>query len=212
MNILGLRRSGNHAVINWILGHYDGAIHYNNCYIENNKITYGPKAIKVWPGPAKQKLYSFEDLTPEKLTEKIIILRDPFNTFASRFQRLLQDRNNFYYTVDKKMVNLWKNYATQNCLIINFNKWLKNLEYRKELSKNFGIFTDKNKNYISEFTLGSSFDNYKFQGKAQEMNLENRWRIFRRDKFYRRLVLDDPELHYLSKIKCEFAPDEKSLL
>jgi len=56
MNIFGLRRSGNHAITEWIAGHFAHALHHNDCVgwgeaaVANCEAEYGDVSQAVGPG------------------------------------------------------------------------------------------------------------------------------------------------------------------
>lgn len=103
INFIGMSRSGNHAVIRWILGHFQNAkvpIHfYNNTtpsFLEH--LNFIHKDLNSDPG--RVLLVSFEDVSlNEKFsnlssiaTHNIILIRDPLNLFASRLEGLGPNR------------------------------------------------------------------------------------------------------------------------
>lgn len=179
INFAGLRRSGNHAVIDWILEHCDSYTHYNNVVLENNIF----KADSV-NGNGEFKLASFEDYPLNYLPKgkTILLLRDPLNTFASRLQHLRnslsnielykdwREFGNFYSRlnmISKGAFDLWKQYARafveNEYICINYNKWFASKSYRKEISKKLNLkHTDKG--FFSkkghQFSGGSSFKNF----------------------------------------------------
>lgn len=213
--VFGMKRSGHHAIINWILNHYDSFIYYNNCIIKNNKLHYTEKngIIKNGTPPYEIKLLSFEDRKNinqssiksiskiKKPIKNILIIRDAYNNYASRFEKKINKSNanwvkNWHNYDD---VEIWKNYAKEfigetnylNAIKINYNLWFQDIEYRKEISKNFGVFTDKGFEEVPKFGNGSSFDYKKFDNHAQKMKVLERWKNFYNDSnYYKKIVLD----------------------
>jgi hypothetical protein len=138
-------------------------------------------------------LYSYEDYTPkmegrrdflssvfdpefEENREKylgrsehridVLVLRDPFNFFASRLKRAPEERKSV-----ELIANNWKRLARHAIAInaetkpgriaVNFNAWLKDVEYRKQLSRELlGVHDDSSMSDISALGGGSSFDHY----------------------------------------------------
>lgn len=108
---LGMRRSGNHLVINWIKKQSDGPfVFYNNIKLHEEPLQRHKREVRVGGLGPSRMLLSYEDLTPEPVLESrvgevlrryagdrpgaatvVAILRDPYNLFASRSQRW-QDR------------------------------------------------------------------------------------------------------------------------
>lgn len=193
----GIKRSGNHAIISWILGHFENSIHYNDCTVDkNSNIFYKTCEEPQTPQSNNfRKLVSFEDnlqsnnstikyigdlLPSSKL--RIIIIRDPYNTYASRIKlsEKLKIKSiswcnpEIWIDIAKEFLGI-TNYLNAS-LKINYNMWFKNKNYRKELSKNFGLFTDKNINLVYPDKIGSSFDDFKYNTEASKMSVIHRWK------------------------------------
>ena len=144
----------------------------------------------------------------------IIILRDPFNFFASRIK--LEEygiRSMHIHVVDEKtkklMIKFWKDYAKEflgytsylknNKVVVSYNRWFADENYKKELAKKLGLkyrfVPDK---FVSKYGPGSSFDGRKFDGRASQMKVMERWKLYKNIPFYRSIFKDD-ELMSLSK-------------
>ena len=220
IRVFGLKRSGNHAIINWILGMIP-----NNCVFINN--------LSGFKDPLKQKidgriinrnlkkedsiLYNYEDFNIAQLKNKpllpnncilrtqlhrkkfnVMILRDPYNMFASRLKTKKGGGRNIVIKNANKIRDRWCIYAKEylretnflgsDKVIVNFNKWFKEEEYRRKLSKVLGLdFSDKNLNIVSKYGSGSSFDNVIFNGNAQSMDILNRWQTITNNKIFKEL-------------------------
>lgn len=106
--LFGMRRSGNHLAINWILGQVPGcAVFYNNIRQKVHPFDVGMREFRVrFPNTRPKIILSYEDLTaaeimegplPEFLADRVsrhdvrvqtgVILRDPYNLFASRLKK-----------------------------------------------------------------------------------------------------------------------------
>lgn len=208
LRILGLQRSGNHAVIQWILEQHRGK---RACFLNNvrhgNHDPYatarqsycygfgvGQNAIAVRSTAKHVLIYSYEDdrrqmqegrsfLTSAYDDEfesnresyvgssqhrmDVVILRDPFNFFASRLKVL--DSLPGIITDLAVTKNDWKMLATHvlapdpspagEMLSVSYNEWFSNRRYRRELSKRLlGRFSDASLASVSGFGGGSSFD------------------------------------------------------
>lgn len=153
---LGLRRTGNHAVIDWLLAHHNEYTHYNNCTIQGDQIMVDPQEV-VQKGVGGLRLVSFEDIEIEAVESlagdrlKIILLRDLFNTFASRLQMVRNFVNNpdFKFTcldlISQRAFYYWRLYANQSAskqvrdtAFICFNRWLTDDYYRQIISRALG--------------------------------------------------------------------------
>jgi hypothetical protein len=168
-------------------------------------------------------LYNIEDILPSRLNNNdlekhhdswvgrsreifdVLIIRDPFNLFASRLKAgdVLTGIDN----VDE-IKSLWKYYAkeyldetnflSQNKITINFNQWFSSSHYRNVLADKLRLeFTDRGLEAV-RFGSWSSFDGSKFDGRAQEMQVLQRWKDFS-DHFFYKMIFDDKELLDLSE-------------
>ncbi|MEJ2249410.1 MAG: hypothetical protein P8Y70_11995 [Candidatus Lokiarchaeota archaeon] len=144
----------------------------------------------------------------------ILIIRDPFNLLASRIKS-----NDLKYKKDtlndpewilkyRSFLKLWKIHAKEFTGItnylgfkikINYNKWFKDKIYRKSISKSLNLeFTDKGLNLVPKTGGGSSFNGRIYNGSAQNMKIETRWKNFSDNLTFKKL-LDDPEIWNLSE-------------
>lgn len=106
--LFGMRRSGNHLAINWILGQVPGsAVFYNNIRQKAHPFDVGMREFRLrFPNTRPRIILSYEDLTaseimqgplPDFLADRAarhdvriqsgVILRDPYNLFASRLKK-----------------------------------------------------------------------------------------------------------------------------
>ncbi|MEO0376422.1 MAG: hypothetical protein AAF329_17730 [Cyanobacteria bacterium P01_A01_bin.17] len=179
-------------------------------------------------------LYSYEDQEIEKVTKAsferkhdlylgksdkrfdIIVMRDPFNLFASRLQsKPREDRPNFsmleVYSRRYNLPELWVSYAKEcldetsflknNKLFVNYNKWFFDIDYRKELSAQLQVkFTDDGLNDVSVSGRGSSFDGDKYAGEAHKMDVLNRWKLFADNPRYQELFKTEGVKEYATQL------------
>ena len=214
-----LKRSGHHAILNWLMSISNKPYcHYNNCRIVDDELYcyQVQRSSRIFRGTP---VLSFEDkeLKPlacsdivKNFKKRILILRDPYNTFASR----IRAKSNSEQSIWNKMwsnyldKNLWKTYAKEfagdtnylgDCIKINYNSWFTSKEYRDEISKPFGKSSDKQLNYIPPYGDGSSFDGLSLQNNAQNMKVISRWESFIDDKEFKEHIINDDEIKTLSK-------------
>lgn len=228
--VFGLRRTGNHAIINWICNQSIPSAHYNNCvhdpfgniqtsftkkfYLEDGICDNSNRKLDSF----KSVVFNFENQSIKEVTfglkllrlnmEKvryIVIVRDPFNLFASR----MRGSNG-----GGRFVDIWKSHV-QACMGnpdiigINFNKWFSEKIYREKLAKRLGLeFTDEGVDQVFWFGA-SSFDAKNFDGQAQKMKVLERWKEKPRSpelkEQYTRIV-SDPSVRELSKKYFNFLP------
>jgi len=210
--VFSMKRSGQHAIINWICEQSLSAIHFNSCLYKNDEIllanefyTYNKKFQKHIVGSKYNieehnlVVFNFEDKPVYDLRERknflfdakeitSTIVRDPFNLISSRMKSYGNPRWN---------KDIWKNHILYNGEVINYNEWCKNKGYRKNLILNLGFeFTDNGYDDI-EGRAGSSFDMKKYHGKASKMKTSERWKLYTNNKSYRSVF--DNEIKNISK-------------
>ncbi|HHP7232207.1 MAG TPA: hypothetical protein ACFCUY_15270 [Xenococcaceae cyanobacterium] len=128
----------------------------------------------------------------------LIILRDPWNLFASMLKTNMFERNER----DKiKYINLFKDYAkdfienfnndNSRVACANYNRWFSEPEYRIDLAKKLGFSTsEKPHERLSNRGGGSSFDGLKYKSNASSMKVLERWKVFQDDPFYQEIFTD----------------------
>lgn len=253
---VGMSRSGNHAIINWVIQQLKGRYCFLNCvepkynpFLTARPLREGGKTYKTnipsfdlqqeRSGRLTDKdylLYSYEDCFLGSVTHEIfnknredwlgkttehktlLILRDPFNLFASRIKTgiLLG-----HYSPGAKPISIYnlKRIYKQHCkeflgekihlenkIPVNYNRWIENKEYRKSIAEKLNIsFTDEGFKEVSKVAGGSSFDRTKYAGNAHKMDLGSRWENYVDDKQYWELF-DDELVDFTIKIFGEIPP------
>lgn len=250
IRVIGLRRSGNHAIINWIEKQQPGmVVHLNNIRVNENPYLclyeslchdspyYQWSAKQVLRQPLYQGraellkkeslgdfikkdclICSYEDYSPKKVFNSyffkthdihfgksdqvydVLILRDPFNLLASRLKNNMLEVKSWKGW--KSLMDMWILYAKEylgqtkylkaNKICVNYNQWFSDINYRKHLADKLNLeFTDTGFNDVSVFGGGSSFERRKFHGKAENMDILNRWKQFVDDSSYRTLFSEE---------------------
>jgi len=228
----GLRRGGQHAVINWVAAHFEEPVWFFNdiCDFNNPEPIiddtgatkpsyYVPTPMKipnVWQIPKGIVFQSYEDkpidnldfqanarvVGESKKTICVIILRDLFNTVASR----MAHPSFLMFKVEPWLKERWEQYAMEaigetsylpNMVVINYNFWFRSEIYRRRLERLMGLgVTDEGMNTVSG--VGSSFSWLKHDGKAQNMKVEKRWERWQGERRYMGFFRESPriwELH-----------------
>lgn len=214
-NIYTMCRSGNHAIIFWLINNMDGYTHkidgctywnpgkglyfYNNC---NHLDHFFNNFYNV-------KICSYEDtfgFQPEGGINKkaIIILRDFLNMICSRYKKYGDQLGlNWSYLQDlDKIIDLWKVQAkmfnNKDMFIgISYNSWLTDKNYRDNICKEFGLENKDQIDHISDIGEGSSFT-----GLETEKNKKNYLRRFNDVDLPSNIIekiLSDKELIQLNK-------------
>jgi hypothetical protein len=165
-----------------------------------------------------------------KVRYDALILRDPFNLFASTLKRFCEKPDNFF--VKKyfdEIIDRWKQYALEYLgktnylknkkVVINYNTWVRSKKERQKIGKKFKItIKNSNINYILGFGGGSSFDKKRLNGCAKQMKVLQRWRNFSKNELYKSFF--DDEVVVLSKkifglipgTECIYVPKKNSII
>lgn len=245
MRIVGMSRSGNHAIINWITQQLTGRWCFLNCVEpktnpfdtarpmddgrvhDGNIPAFDLEAERAGRHSLKDHLlFSQEDsflnpaLGPATTAIQdaatggslrrldLLILRDPYNLFASR------RRAGYQVISDQTSIRVWKQHAKaylgeirgidDRLVPVSYNRWVRDQDYRRALATTLGLqFTDAGFNSIAACGGGSSFDGLGFDGRANQMHLFERWRHYHHDRQFWRLFDSD-----LRRIAARAFPDD----
>lgn len=246
-----MSRSGNHAIIHWLLAHAEGRTCFLNCAEPKNNPFCWARPLgtglpyvanyccfdwdKERAGKFSAKdylLHSYEDcflgmfrhgpweeqhdvwVGPSASRRDILILRDPFNLFASRLKA------GFGRIPPQTVVRMWKQHARQylglrsylpnRTVVISYNRWFSERSYRRQVIEQLGLrFSDRNFHEVSDTAGGSSFDGMRFRRRAAHMKVLDRWRAMADDKDYRRLF--DEEILSLAQAAFGHSPAPERL-
>jgi hypothetical protein len=232
LRVFGLQRSGNHAIIEWILDQHAGK---RSCFLNN--VGHGDQdpftttrqvalagfgsnsnVAAVRSAPKDLLIYSYEDdlsrmrqgatladaIHDQDFEEQrtryvghsehrmnVIVLRDPFNFFASRLRKL----DALTGTKDVEAIKeSWKLMAKRALRMsgdfegaefwVSYNSWVSDERYRRRLSTRlFGQFCDDSLRYVSGHGGGSSFDSD--HGQLSLRVIRRKWRRLLDPRVYR---------------------------
>jgi hypothetical protein len=237
--IIGMSRSGNHAIIDWILSQASGRTCFLNCvepqtnpFITARPLACGRRIVANFPGfDVKAELRgaftdkdlllvshedcflgtvakgAYEDhhdgfVGPSLERRDVLILRDPFNLFASRM------RGEFGDVSTSTALRIWKQHAREFLdvrrylkhprILIDYNQWASRKSYRREISEQLGLqFTDSSFEKVPATGNGSSFDGRHYDGRATCMRILERWKHFIDSEAF--AALFDHEVYSLSQ-------------
>jgi hypothetical protein len=232
IRFFGMMRSGQHAIINWLLGQLPQHTFVNDPLYPTQ--TFGAKlskpedlflAYNVEDRFIDQGIKECEAKICDHSEERdgniinVLILRDPFNMFASRYARETGRKNlttgeKQHESIagclwsplggwtSKQSIECWKSHAkeiaqpTEINIVINYNEWAINQEYRKQISEFFEV--EFNDNAFGEMALvqgeGSSFDG---TTKKENSKMLNRYKRYKYDKYF--MSLFDEEVNDLTQ-------------
>jgi hypothetical protein len=250
--LLAQKRSGHHAIAQWLARLMDPPICFLNwvpAYTDPFLTFHDPfgfsKTIdRFMPledpeGVRRQRknfllidyqdvpLHAFSDpsFIPDRVNSigrsgkrhQVMILRDPFNCMASRLVRYRKVTRDpppgvrpHEMVPDAAIVDQWCSYAREflgttnhlsNKVTINFNRWHSSSGYRAQICAVLELRADDHGTGTEVPTAGggSSFDGLTFQGKAEQMDIANRWRQLAGDEEFRSLFQGREELFALSR-------------
>ena len=224
IRVIGLSRSGNHAILNWIYAQAPGRVCLLNCvegrcnpFATARPMDNGRPYRVNYPGFDLQAeaaarfsdkdwlIFSHEDaylgnaasreferdhdalVGPSRRRMDVLILRDPYNLFASRLrwgQCVISPRI---------AVQIWKQHTRtwlgrdhrlrHEAVMISYNRWVRERAYRQRVAERLGLsFTDAGVQQVAACNGGSSFDAMRYNGRAQQMKVFDRWRCFIDDR------------------------------
>lgn len=214
--VSGQKRSGNHLIINWILSHYNNSIFINDINpFDYKNISYIEDTIKNIKIEDKTDCILISCETPHLLIHDDIItiinnyinysdlytpfiMRDPINCFFSCIILIIKNRNltenksNIISAIKDSKQNIWEKMLNniplweKSSFPINYNIFVKNIEYRKNISnkikKEFKIEIDsKIMNTlwkIPAVSFASSFDSNQIKDNASSMNVLKRYKKY----------------------------------
>lgn len=200
----GVKRSGNHAISNWLLPKI-------SCEYINNFIPVGPilSGDQPYPEPVSFQAWktqfatnaqcfyiSLEDLSLDAMpfsdtnldVLNVLIIRHPDNIFASRIRKAFNTNMAAYPrrndAIMQRAVGLWKQHALcylnrstllSGRIAIYFDEWFRNQEYRAEICAKLQISTDNDTSEnMTRHGGGSSFDNMSYADRPNEMSVLDR--------------------------------------
>jgi len=224
--VAGMRRSGIHAVVNWIKTAIDttGEPHVllNNVRLrtlnrKDSNVIFSQSFVSS-ASANEHILVVFEDKRLRRVLgaplirrigadhqKRLVVIRDPYNLVASRLHRTRRKRNRD--THPRRVAELWPDHAGHDeswtrCV---YNRWFLDESYRMQLAADLDLPACPSlPKRIARAGRGSSFDGVRYDGRAGEMPVLDRWREFAYDPEFHQYV-DHPPLATLSEQLCRFA-------
>lgn len=231
-HVWGIRRSGNHAIIGWLLRCVGAPfVHFNDIQDPRNPVTpdgvvvSGVQAWRYKRGLLRQarqfvrsrndatfagsdpsvdyeklaslpglacRVFSYEDKPVSGARPALLVLRDPFNLFASLlkagyFTRPLEELPATYASHAKEFLR-----QKETGLVgVDFNEWFRNASYRVSTAHRLGFDTDGAAyDEVPANGGGSSFSGRSHRGQASRMDVLGRWRNSVEHADFRYLIND----------------------
>jgi len=219
ISVYGLRRSGNHAIVEWLNKNLGGSPVQNkissrflhsgsSCYL-NSVTEY--EYSSIFEVNYKFAMINFPNViaTHEdcftsyetRLTKgfpKIVIIRDILNVVASRYKLLMKRHpdkvdNGNLCSINENIFQIWiENVlsAKKKCMLVKFEEWVASRQYRDAISAKLKV---KNLDVMGQMSFhggGSSFGNLSSTPSLTDLN--NRWKqVDIPSKFIRRIESQD---------------------
>lgn len=191
VRIFGMRRSGNHAIIYWMLEHEKSNFFFNDSNVPFDAQCMLRRLRYPFPFDHKMTIISWENKPLDKSLyvknlkcqreKTVLIMRDPFNWLASYLKKRwgMNDQLLSQYMMYLDEFTGVTNYFKDK-VCINYNRWFLERDYREKIVKKLGFeeLNDRAINYVPEEGGGSSFDSFKYQRVGRKMQVLNRWKSF----------------------------------
>lgn len=151
IQIYSIRRSGQHAIIFWLIENFGGWNERNVTFTyfnRKNKLFYYNDCSSVKYDYIEDYNVIIKNHEDVNVGENgIVIVRDFLNLLASRMKN-----NNFNNISLKDLIILWKSHVKcmKNNFTIIYNKWLVDKKYRDEICEHFGIVNKDVTNYVPD--------------------------------------------------------------
>lgn len=131
----------------------------------------------------------------------VIVLRDFLNCAASWYRQHGEvPRHIAIFWYDRAMEILNKTWKIPCAEFINYNYWFTNKDYRKHICEKLSLyFTDIGINTVAHFGNGSSFNKREYDGCAQLMDVNNRWKLLEHNEEFIEYLKPYRELVQLSE-------------
>lgn len=223
--LVGLRRSGNHAITNWIRPMLEPMVHLNDLPVgqltkQNLESYRSPEGMKsgtidnkwVKYHPDSTLLLSVEDSLPAAIHQQIqeleasvvVLVRDPWNNMASRYK--LDHSQRLLCTLGSKWCDLVSTTPADRLLV--YNEWLTSLEYRQMSAKKFFGVVGSSYSDAECRTIRGWGKSYFDPGatEAQPKELETRYQGFASDPLFRTHVLNNERFRMLWASVCPSKP------
>jgi len=218
----GLRRNGNHGIINLILKSCVNYVHINDVKlsyseylkfrdVDNNQniisdnIYVGFKNIDVIVISMEDKKIKFNEIKRFSNIEnlyKCILIRNPYNFLASIIKTLpgdppLKHEKNVKFV--QEYIKLWKLYAetfldeSEDFIYILYDKFYTDLEYRKHILNLLNIDYEIVKEYLDD-KPGYAYSSW----NENEVDF-NRFLYYKNDPYFDNYVFKDKKIFYFWK-------------
>ena len=223
--IAGMRRSSIHAVTNWMRTSLATAgephVLLNNVRLlrfnsKSENVVFSDNYVSTGPG-SEHILIVFEDKLLRRIDEsplpknigadryrRLVVVRDPYNLAASRLQKRRR-RGNTNMPLSR-LATMWPDHALpgESWVQCIYNHWVRDEDHRRQVAESLALPScPPAPDSVARAGDGSSFDGLRYDGRAGEMQVLDRWRNFADDPEFLSHV-NQPQLAELSERVCGF--------
>ena len=223
--VFGLRRAGNHALSDWLAGHFapSEVAYLNSADLARFSVHGSRYAVdfgkyRDLERAPKQRvlIVGYENLDPllfplvhnagiARRADGLILLRDLVNTAASIARGARAAPSFAYRFRARDFPDLWCRYARLHLAPpagwrpVSYNAWVADAGYRQGLQVALGLpIREVERDRVGAFGGGSSFDGTALDGRGSSMAVLTRWDGMRDDKLLQFLVLAEEEAFSLN--------------
>ena len=221
MRLFALKQSGHHAIMEWLLDQYQE----NGCstrYVDNVDQNFVNTIGQHLPGDlsrSKERSLFLLDLQDHRLEttpsfhqalldifecHNVIVLRDPYNLYASRCKRNFDLHVTHYLSYAYEMLGGTKYLG--DTLKINYNRWLTDKTYRQLFIEGLGLnFCAEEGTLANMASQGASpFDSGTSAPDAT--SLLTRWKLVADNPCFLKMIAD-PRVQDVSRELFQFTPN-----
>lgn len=225
--VFGMRRSGNHFAITWILDQVDGsAVFYNNIHPERHPETGRMTEARRRAGNRPRIVLSYEDADPATILAGplagyleahraqgagirfAVVLRDPYNLFASRLakwpdrfaeDRMIAAQQRLYRSHADLAARPRPVWRDAPLVPLIYNDLVRHPEARDRASDALGILRgNEGLDRVPVYGHGSSFAGTAQAAPELRGEVMDRWRRKAGDPVFCK-VMEDPELRRIGR-------------
>lgn len=218
--LFGLRRSGNHALCDWLAGHFapEEVVYLNSADLAGYRNTgarfsvdFGKYRYLERAPDQRVLIIGYENIDPvlfplarnarvARRAEALILLRDLPNMAAS-IARGAREMPAFAYRYRvRDFPDLWCRYARLHLAPpspwrpVSYNSWVADAAYREALQDALGLpRSEVGRDRVSPYGGGSSFEGTAQDGEGSSMAVLARWEEMRDDPLFQFLILAEEE-------------------
>ncbi len=193
--LVGMRRCGNHAIVNWLTGMAGSHAFYNNVEPTDPYERTADDRVddSRRPGFVELVVTSFEDRSLRLLkghqppiaakTTYVLLLRDPLNLFASQLHsgrlepasRSGLSMPQLYLTYAREFEGVTR-HLPRPVVCLSYNEWCSSEQYRRRIATRLELdFDRENVDGVSKIGGGSSFDGLGYAERGSQMATHRRW-------------------------------------